>query len=101
MGPFKGQGANQALLYGIALARALRSHELRGDAHVSLGAALSMFEADMLERARRKVRASRDAAELLHSPEAMAKSNSTRARSARDKRQLESTTTAGEGRGSV
>ncbi|EOD33021.1 hypothetical protein EMIHUDRAFT_229975 [Emiliania huxleyi CCMP1516] len=89
----------QALLDGIALARALRSHELRGDAHVSLGAALSMFEADMLERARRKVRASRDAAELLHSPEAMAKSNSTRARSARDKRQLESTTAAEEGRG--
>ena len=144
MSPFKGQGANQApragrrrhrtasstpplceqaLLDGIALARALRSHELRGvvrrcgrasggshsrhalslsgDAHVSLGAALSMFEADMLERARRKVRASRDAAELLHSPEAMAKSNSTRARSARDKRQLESTTAAGEGRGAV
>ncbi|EOD38382.1 hypothetical protein EMIHUDRAFT_224817 [Emiliania huxleyi CCMP1516] len=78
----------QALLDGIALARALRSHELRG-------------VADMLERARRKVRASRDAAELLHSPEAMAKSNSTRARSARDKRQLESTTAAGEGRGAV
>ena len=75
------------------------TRSLSGDAHVSLGAALSMFEADMLERARRKVRASRDAAELLHSPEAMAKSNSTRARSARDKRQLESTTAAEEGRG--
>lgn len=76
-----------------------RALSLKRRACLKRRAALSMFEADMLERARRKVRASRDAAELLHSPEAMAKSNSTRARSARDKRQLESTTAAEEGRG--
>lgn len=84
MSPFKGQGANQALLDAVALARALRAHERLGEHKLSLPAALQRFEQEMLTRSRAKVMASSEAVELLHSAAATAKSNSTRARSARD-----------------
>jgi len=72
------------VLDGISLARALRRHETRGEGWLPLGAALRGFEAEMLARSRAKVLASRESAELLHSPAATIKSNSTRARSAKE-----------------
>ena len=70
MSPFKGQGANQALLDALALAR-----------HISIACtpfskwresgirkiALTAFEEEMLERSASKVKDSAEAVELLHS----------------------------------
>jgi hypothetical protein len=97
MSPFKGQGANQALLDAVALARALRSHELRGEQRLPLAAALRSFEEEMLPRSRAKVLASREAVELLHSPTATVRSNSTRARSAKESRENQGPQAAGSG----
>eukprot|EP00966_Prymnesium_polylepis_P250037 5780278-Prymnesium_polylepis.1 len=82
MSPFKGQGANQALLDAVALARALRRSELCGGG-VPLSAALGAYEAEMLARSAAKVAASREAAAYLHSAAATAASNCTRAAAAR------------------
>lgn len=70
MSPFKGQGANQALLDALALARAIsggcrssmdwRDLDLRS-------VVLAPFELEMLQRSARKVKDSADAAEFLHS----------------------------------
>ncbi len=70
MSPFKGQGANQALLDALSLARALvrgcedgegwREEGLRGRI-------LGNFEEEMWERSGRKVRDSAEAANFLHS----------------------------------
>jgi 2-polyprenyl-6-methoxyphenol hydroxylase-like FAD-dependent oxidoreductase len=70
MSPFKGQGANQALLDALALARGIsrgcrplsRSRETGVRKSV-----LIEFEAEMLERSALKVEASAAAAEFLHS----------------------------------
>lgn len=86
MSPFKGQGANQALLDGLGLARAIgRSREFgaptasRLAPAVELEGALRAMEAEMLRRAELKVRASAEAAAFLHSPSALAAGNFTRA----------------------
>jgi 2-polyprenyl-6-methoxyphenol hydroxylase-like FAD-dependent oxidoreductase len=67
MSPFKGQGANQALLDGLGLARCLRA-----------GTKLSDFESKMLHRSAAKVRASADAAQFLHSDACLKEGNVTR-----------------------
>jgi salicylate hydroxylase len=72
MSPFKGQGANQALIDGLALARAL--HPMPA----SVSCALGEFEAQMLARAGDKVALSREAARFLHSPQALAPGNCVR-----------------------
>lgn len=59
MSPFKGQGANQALLDALALARAL--------ATMSLDAALVHYQREMVQRVRSKVLGSRAAVLRLHS----------------------------------
>ena len=61
MSPFKGQGANQALIDAVALARALRRSDLFGGS-TPLGAALGTYEAEMLSRSAAKVAASAEAA---------------------------------------
>ena len=94
MAPFKGQGANQALLDAVALARALYDSKL-GDEAAAANAALASeaeravrrpreakerqrgrgargLRAETARRAAVKVAASRASTELLHSEAAMA-----------------------------
>eukprot|EP00546_Thalassionema_frauenfeldii_P021359 CAMPEP_0178904082 /NCGR_PEP_ID=MMETSP0786-20121207/5505_1 /TAXON_ID=186022 /ORGANISM="Thalassionema frauenfeldii, Strain CCMP 1798" /LENGTH=573 /DNA_ID=CAMNT_0020575505 /DNA_START=58 /DNA_END=1780 /DNA_ORIENTATION=+ len=59
MSPFKGQGANQALLDGPLLASWLEKS--------SFNAARKGFLREMMQRTRKRVLASREAAEFLHS----------------------------------
>jgi salicylate hydroxylase len=75
MSPFKGQGANQALLDALQLARALHSMKHRKTA---LSSVLADFEAEMLIRSAVKVKASANAAQFLHSDIAIQKGNVTR-----------------------
>ena len=74
MAPFKAQGANQALIDGVALARELGATDLAPAAlrrNRGVEAALDAYWAAMLPRAKTKVDASRRAAALLHSPAAL------------------------------
>jgi salicylate hydroxylase len=76
MSPFKGQGANQALLDALSLARSLyRIHVRDGK---SIGLALQDFEHEMIERSSKKVKASSDAAQFLHSEIAISSGDVTR-----------------------
>ena len=61
MSPFKGQGANQALLDAISLAQALHS------AKHTLDTALDAYQLEMTRRAVSKVRGSRAMVQRLHS----------------------------------
>jgi len=70
MSPFKGQGANQALLDALALARGItRGCRLLSDWRKAgvRESVLAEFEAEMLERSAVKVRDSAEAAQFLHS----------------------------------
>ncbi len=72
MAPFKAQGANQALLDAVSLARCLVKTDLApGPARRSVHEALAEYWAEMAPRASAKVAASRNAARLLHSPAAL------------------------------
>ena len=70
MSPFKGQGANQALLDALSLARGI-AKGCKSLAHWKKAglreSALNEFETEMLERSAVKVKDSADAAEFLHS----------------------------------
>ncbi|KAL3777174.1 hypothetical protein ACHAW5_009298 [Stephanodiscus triporus] len=82
MSPFKGQGANQALLDAVLLARKLVCIDKRKPKGRSLDdgipAALAEFEKEMLIRSAVKVAKSADAAEFLHSHVAISEGNVTR-----------------------
>jgi salicylate hydroxylase len=70
MSPFKGQGANQALLDALSLARGIsigcRPMSQWRDAGVR-ASVLTEFEAEMLARSASKVKGSAEAAQFLHS----------------------------------
>ena len=81
MSPFKGQGANQALLDALSLARGIS----RGCRPLSqwrkngvIKSVLTEFESEMLERSASKVKDSAKAAEFLHSKIALHESNEPR-----------------------
>jgi 2-polyprenyl-6-methoxyphenol hydroxylase-like FAD-dependent oxidoreductase len=83
MSPFKGQGANQALLDALALARGI----LKGCRPLSqwreVGirkSVLTDFETEMLERSAVKVKDSAEAAQFLHSEIALYEGNEPRGR---------------------
>ncbi len=70
MSPFKGQGANQALLDALALARGISKGCRPLSEWRAAGirqSVLTEFEAEMLERSASKVKDSAEAAEFLHS----------------------------------
>lgn len=70
MSPFKGQGANQALLDALMLARMIKKgcKSLEHWKKVGLRkSVLTDFESEMLKRSAKKVKDSADAAEFLHS----------------------------------
>lgn len=81
MSPFKGQGANQALLDALLLARTISATCTPYTNWREMGlrtAVLEPFEAAMTARANPKVRDSRKAAEILHSPEVLRECDSPR-----------------------
>jgi 2-polyprenyl-6-methoxyphenol hydroxylase-like FAD-dependent oxidoreductase len=60
MSPFRGEGANTAMQDSLVLAGALTNSELK------MGAALSFYEREMLDRSRKYVLISRKAADEMH-----------------------------------
>lgn len=83
MSPFKGQGANQALLDALALARGIRKdcRPLSKWREVGLrDTVLTEFEAEMLERSAIKVKGSAEAAQFLHSDIALYEGDEPRGR---------------------
>lgn len=83
MSPFKGQGANQALLDALLLARGITKNcgPYAQDGKRNLReTVLNEFEAEMLERSATKVKDSADAAEFLHSEVAIHESDAPRGR---------------------
>ena len=85
MSPFKGQGANQAMLDATDLADMLRVSALvRTDKGRDIAHTLRQFEVRMCDRSADKVRKSRLAAASLHSPNALKTGNYTRASVAED-----------------
>lgn len=92
MSPFKGQGANQALLDAILLARKIYSAVSIGNKKPndkmlikpSIPTALAEFEDEMLQRSAVKVKKSAEAAKFLHTQVAISEGNVTRGAAADD-----------------
>lgn len=83
MSPFKGQGANQAILDALALARSIYLGCRPRSEWRKIGirkAALDEFESEMLTRSATKVKDSADAAEFLHSDTVLHEGNEPRGR---------------------
>lgn len=83
MSPFKGQGANQALLDALALARGISRGCRPKSEWRELGvrdSVLTKFESEMLERSASKVKGSAEAAEFLHSDIVLLEANEPRGR---------------------
>ncbi len=83
MSPFKGQGANQALLDALALARGISKgcNPLSNWREIGIRkSVLTDFESEMLERSSVKVKDSAEAAQFLHSEIALYEGNEPRGR---------------------
>ena len=83
MSPFKGQGANQALLDALTLARAIYKGCNPQSNWREIGirkSVLTEFETEMVERSAVKVKDSADAAQFLHSEIALYEGNEPRGR---------------------
>ncbi|CDF78887.1 2-polyprenyl-6-methoxyphenol hydroxylase and related FAD-dependent oxidoreductases [Formosa agariphila KMM 3901] len=81
MSPFKGQGANQALLDALSLAREISKGCRPGSEWRKTGiqeCVLNAFETEMLVRSAKKVKDSAAAAEFLHSDIVLHESNKPR-----------------------
>ncbi len=88
MSPFKGQGANQALLDALMLARGITEgcQPMSGWRTTGIrNSVLGKFENKMLERTAAKVKDSAAAAKFLHSDIALEKGNAPRGRQFRNK----------------
>jgi len=89
MSPFKGQGANQALLDALALARAIGKGCKPASSWRETGIrkrVLNDFESEMLIRSAVKVHNSAEAAQFLHSEIVLHKADEPRGRSLKNKR---------------
>ena len=90
MSPFKGQGANQALVDAIALAKSLSTvfgpYKAPGMEEKSIPQLLRQFESEMLRRAGEKVEMSRQAAKFLHSTDALVVGNCVRSAASFEKK---------------
>ncbi len=92
MSPFKGQGANQALLDALSLARIIYKQCQPKSDWKSLGireTVLTPFEAEMIERSSVKVEDSAAAAQFLHSDLALYEGNEPRGKVLKRKDSLE------------
>jgi len=81
MSPFKGQGANQALLDAVALARGIYKNCGPLTKWKEIGirkSVLTEFESEMLERSTTKVKDSAEAAQFLHSDIVLKEGNQPR-----------------------
>jgi 2-polyprenyl-6-methoxyphenol hydroxylase-like FAD-dependent oxidoreductase len=68
MSPFKGQGANQALLDAVNLAQALKQGlDLQDPSKIS--EILRKYEKQMIDRTRTKILSSRESVLTLHNPD--------------------------------
>ncbi|MGJ8650992.1 MAG: FAD-dependent oxidoreductase [Opitutaceae bacterium] len=76
MSPFKGQGANQALLDALSLAR--KVYKAGTPTEGSVTKTLREFETEMLTRSAAKVKASAEAARFLHTDVAISEGNMPR-----------------------
>ena len=88
MSPFKGQGANQALLDALALAREINKGCKPSSNWKTEGirkTVLTEFESEMLERSAVKVKTSADAAHFLHSEMVLDEGNEPRGRDLRNR----------------
>ncbi len=89
MSPFKGQGANQALLDALALARGISKGCKPMSSWRKAGlreSVLNEFESEMLERSASKVIGSEEAAQFLHSEIVLREGDEPRGRHLRDLR---------------
>jgi len=89
MSPFKGQGANQALLDALALARGITSGCRPLSQWREAGirqSVLTEFESEMLQRSARKVKDSAEAAEFLHSEVVLHEGDEPRGRCLKNKK---------------
>jgi len=83
MSPFKGQGANQALLDALALARGITTGCSPSSEWRNAGlrkSVLTEFESEMLERSATKVKGSAEAAEFLHTESVLDQGDGPRGR---------------------